>query len=1093
MPFAFRVTLQSMFLSLSLIGSSLLAVQSSSSVINSSQSSSEESAVRAVEEKYFALYAAKDLDGLMGLWSEKSPDYASFKQDLQRQFTIEDSRLSLPSISGVRVEGEKASLRATVNFTAIDLKSHQQREQRMVNNFTLVREDGKWKIWRSVPAVNELAAALGEATDESEQERLLTQEKELMDSSLLAALNELTAPLIKTGDFGKALRISQLAARIAEMLGDRRGLGNALTDLGAIHSRQNRAALALDYLQKSRVIYQETGDRKGMARVLYELGRVYLSQSRPDQALEHFNRSLAISEELGDQSLKALALNVMGIIHKSQGRNELALECYQKSRTLSEALNDKVTLERVLNNIGELYSFEGRYTEALVYLQQSIKINEEMGSAANREVMAYHLHNIGRVYALQGRYDQALEYYRGSLKLREEINDKEGIAASLNNIGVIYKSQELDKQALELFQKSLKLFEEVTDKDGVAIALSNIGDVYRRQGRYSLALEHLRKSLELHQDIGGRLGIARSLKDLALLYQDQGNYPEMLEVSRRAARLAEDIDSPEDLWRAQERIGRALRALGQPGPARQSFLDAIATIESLRHQVAGSGRQQQSFLENRLSPWLGLIDLLVSQKEYAEALTFAEQSKARVLVDVLQASRPSLRKSLSPQEQQTEEEQRLRLVALNSQLTSELRRNQPDPARVTELKVGIEKSRLEYEAIETSLYVAHPELKVHRGEASIIKAQELAAFLPDNASALLEYVVTDDQAYLFAITKAVSKAEAELQLYTLTITRDELTKQTEAFRQQLAGRDLGFRASAAKLYELLIKPAQAQLKGKTNLVIVPDDKLWDLPFQALLTSANRFLIEDAVIAYAPSLTVLREMTGRRRNPKSDPPSATLLALGNPLLGQVTIERARLGLRDERLEPLPEAEQEVKALEKLYKPARSKVYVGAEAREDRVKAEAGGARVLHFATHGMLNNVSPMYSHLAFAQGDKGEDGLLEAWELMQLDLQADLAVLSACETARGHFGAGEGMIGLTWALFVAGVPTTVVSQWKVESASTRDLMVHFHRALRTRALEDRARQTKAEALRQAALKLMKNPETSHPFYWAGFVLIGNGQ
>jgi CHAT domain-containing protein len=161
-----------------------------------------------------------------------------------------------------------------------------------------------------------------------------------------------------------------------------------------------------------------------------------------------------------------------------------------------------------------------------------------------------------------------------------------------------------------------------------------------------------------------------------------------------------------------------------------------------------------------------------------------------------------------------------------------------------------------------------------------------------------------------------------------------------------------------------------------------------------------------------------------------------------------------------------------------------------AREDRAKAEAGNFKVLHFATHGVLNNAAPMYSHLVLSQGDTNEDGLLEAWELMQLNLKADLAVLSACETARGRFGAGEGMIGLTWALFVAGVPSTVVSQWKVESAGTRELMLNFHRQLRA-PVETRV--SKAEALRQAALKLMKKPETSHPFYWAGFVLVGDGR
>jgi CHAT domain-containing protein len=306
--------------------------------------------------------------------------------------------------------------------------------------------------------------------------------------------------------------------------------------------------------------------------------------------------------------------------------------------------------------------------------------------------------------------------------------------------------------------------------------------------------------------------------------------------------------------------------------------------------------------------------------------------------------------------------------------------------------------------------------------------------LPDARTALLEYVVTEKTTYLFVITKS-----ADVQIHTLPINRDELSKKIEGFRQQLAGRDLGFRSAARGLYQLLLKPAEAQLHGKTNLVIAADDTLWDLPFQALMPDVDRFLIEDAAIAYAPSLTALREMMKRRKNRSANSLSTTLLALGNPLLGKETINGAALTRRDGMLDSLPEAEREVNALRPLYGPSRSKVYIGAEAREDRVKGEAGQARILHFATHGVLNNASPMYSHLALAPSGANEDGLLEAWELMQLDLKADLAVLSACETARGRIGAGEGMIGLSWAMFIAGVPSIVVSQWKVESAGTRDL------------------------------------------------------
>jgi CHAT domain-containing protein/tetratricopeptide (TPR) repeat protein len=946
--------------------------------------------------------------------------------------------------------------------------------------------------------VNELAAALVGARSEEEQEQLLARKKELMNGSLLSALRTLASPFTLKGDYAEAVRITQLEVRIAERIGDRVELGNALCDLGSVYDRQNRPAQALDCFQKSLAIFEEAGDRKGKARALHSIGLVHVTQRRFTQALEWYDKSLAVSQEAGERNLTARIFNSMGFAQGAVGRYELGLELYQKSRALCEELNDRELLATVLNNIATHYIDNGRYADALEYLQKSVKIKEELGSTGDKRGMALRMQNIGLIYRRQGRMEQALAYSTKSLKLLEEVDDKFGVANLQNNIGVIYKSQGLYDEALEWFQKSMRGYEALKIKAGIARSMNNIGDVYRLQGRYDEALEQLQKSLRLREEINDRGGIGLTLNNLGRLYQSQDKYALMLEVSRRAASQAEALNDPEEVWKARESMGRALRALGQPTEARQNFLASIASIESLRHEVAGGRQQQQSFLESRLSPWRGMIALLVSQQEYTEALTFAEQSKARVLLDALSAGRSSLRRSLSTQERQAEEEHRLRLVSLNSQHNSELRRDKPDAARVAGLKADIEKARLEYEALETSLYAAHPELRVQRGEAPIIKTLELSALLPDTSTALLEFVVTDNETYLFIVTRAIDKAEADVRVYTLPIERDELAQQTEAFRQQLATRNLGFRASALKLYQLLLKPAEAQLRGKTNLVIVPDDTLWDLPFQSLLTGANRFLIEEAAISYAPSLTALREMTKRHRNRSVASASTTLLALGNPLLGRQTMSRAALTLRDEKLDALPEAEQEVKALRRLYGLSQSKVYTGAEAREERVKSEASQARVLHFATHGMLNNASPMYSYLALAEGGANEDGLLEAWELMQLELSAELAVLSACETARGRIGAGEGMIGLSWAMFIAGVPTIVVSQWKVEAAGTRDLMVNFHRGMMTgvESGQGKARKaslTKAEALREAALKVMRKSETSHPFYWAGFVLVGNGR
>ncbi|MBO0724671.1 MAG: CHAT domain-containing protein [Blastocatellia bacterium] len=941
--------------------------------------------------------------------------------------------------------------------------------------------------------INDLAAALISATTEEERERLLERRPDLINSALIVALKASADPLVHKGDYAQALRITQIAAWIAERIGDRVGLGNAMIDLGRIHDRQNHYAQAMDCYQKSLAIFEEAGDKKGKSLALLYIGVAYDSESRFDQALTYFEKGLAISEEIGDKSVSARILDRMGLAHDSLGHYELALELLQKSRALSEDSNDKETLGSTLNSLGIVYSDHGRYAEALECLLKSLKILEEMGIAGDKLRLADLLTNIGRIYRLQGNTDQALAYYRRGLKIFEDLGDKFGIATLQINIGVAYKTQGYYEEAVEWFQKSLRGYEEMKSSGGVARSLNNIGATYRLQGRHEQAMEQLLKSLRIREEIKDRVGISLTLNNLGRLYQDQGRYAEMLEVSSRSAGLAEEFNAREQLWNAQYLMGVAFQALGRQAEARRSFLAAIDGIESLRREVAGGEQQRQSFLEDKLSPWLGMISLLVSQKEFGEALTFAEQSKARALLDTLQAGRPSLRRSLSPQERQAEEDQRLLMGALNSQLSGELRRDKPDSSRVAELKASVAKARLEYEDLENNLYVAHPELRARRGEASIIKAEEIAALLPDPSSALLEYVVDDDRTYLFAITKAAGHAEAEIEVFTIPIKRVELAKQTEGFRAQLAGRDLGFRASARKLYDLLLKPAQEALRGKTSLVIAPDDKLWELPFQALLTSDSRYVIEKSAVSYAPSLTVLREMRAHRGKHQPGDPAETagypLLAFGNPAIGKETIERAALALRDERLDPLPEAEQEVKALGRLYGP-HSKVYIGAEASEDRLKAEGARARILHFATHGVLNNASPMYSHLVLSQGDTNEDGLLEAWELMQMDLKADLAVLSACETARGRFGAGEGLIGLSWALFVAGVPATVVSQWKVESASARDLTLDFHQRLMA---PSNAKTTKAEALREAALKMMKNPATSHPFYWAGFVLVGDGR
>ncbi len=349
--------------------------------------------------------------------------------------------------------------------------------------------------------------------------------------------------------------------------------------------------------------------------------------------------------------------------------------------------------------------------------------------------------------------------------------------------------------------------------------------------------------------------------------------------------------------------------------------------------------------------------------------------------------------------------------------------------------------------------------------------------------------VTDDAKVrqLSVIAKPPLGRGVMLKAITINVSEKKLAMLVNEFRQSITGRRPVFSAFARELYGLLIKPARPHLYGVNALRIIPDGILWDVPFQALQAANGRYILEDYAVSYAPSLSVLREV--KKSNGARSKPS--LLAFGNPLTGIETIRQLQEVRRREGFKPLPEAENEVSSVARIYGADRSTVFVGKDAEERLFNLLASNYGVIHFATHGVLDNRQPLYSYLLLAnsgESDK-EDGLLEAREIMDLNLRADLVVLSACETARGRIGAGEGVIGMSWAFFVAGCRTTVVSQWEVDSAGTAELMVGFFQRLKSAA--GKSGTTKSNALRMAALKLMKSPRYQHPYYWASFVVVGN--
>ena len=1000
--------------------------------------SADDDALHTLARAFFVAYASKDAAAFTLLWSPRSPDLEVRRQAVQGLAAAEgELLLNAVEVKQVTVAGDTATVRSRVDMTATGAGPARPSPLGPNRVLHLVKEGDAWRVWSDARPRRRRPRPFWPRPPSRHARRPSARAPSSTESQLRDAV------------LARANRLST----------------------------QRNYALARTGFELALKIARENGDALGTVLALNGSGGVDVEQDDYEAALDHYGQAVALARGLGDGLALARVLNNLGLAHAARGEYETALERYGEGLTLAEALGSQRGLAYLHANIGIVRTRQGNYVRALEEFEKALALNETLGSDQG---VAEVLNSIGLVHAYQGDSGLALQFLEKSLALKEKLANQALVASTLGNIGMVHRLEGRLDQALAFYGRARDLDLKVGDKRGLAQILHNIGELNEYRGDYAEALANYEKALPLLEAVGNRDVLANTLNHLAQVRLAQKQFADALSLAERAAGIARSGGYGETLWEALTTQGLSERALGRSDRAHACFEEAIAGVEAVRSHLAGGQPEGGRFFARRLLPYEAMVDLLSAENRGAEALVYAERSRARMLLDILRSGRVRLTKAMTAEDQVTEERLSARLVALNTQISREGQRPAPDGARLAGLTASLAKARLEQEAFQSRLFAAHPELRTRRSEDPPIGMAEVGQLVPAG-TVLMEYVVGDEATHLLVVTHGATRDSPRLTIHRLEIRRAELARRTGAFRERLARRDLAFAEEARALYDLLLGPARQTLAGQKRLVIVPDGPLWELPFQALQPSARHYVVEDQAVSYSPSLTALLQM-GKARSRPDDGGRTTLLAFADPNFGS-RAEPSRT-LAGERLGPLPDAARQVRELERLYGTESSRVYVGADAREDRAKAEAGGYRILHFATHGILNDASPMYSQLVLARGKGGtEDGLLEAREILDLDLTADLAVLSACETARGRVAPGEGVVGLTWAFFVAGCPSTVVSQWKVQSDSTTALMVEFHRALR-------ARRAKDESLRVAALKLLRDPRYRHPFYWAGFIVVG---
>ena len=346
-----------------------------------------------------------------------------------------------------------------------------------------------------------------------------------------------------------------------------------------------------------------------------------------------------------------------------------------------------------------------------------------------------------------------------------------------------------------------------------------------------------------------------------------------------------------------------------------------------------------------------------------------------------------------------ESAQEQKLGASLSQLNQQLFRAS-DPKAIAEIRKRLEVAERSMDDFHMRLYLHHPQLAAQRGDAAPIKLSQTSALLPDDQTALVEFTATEDTLYIFTIVRG-PHAQPVLRTHKIAWSRTQLAHEVNELLDKVAARNLDYRAPAERLYRRLLGPAERELSHCKLLVLVPDGPLWNLPFQTLIAPDHRYLVEKQAVFYAPSLTYLLAMRNARSG-TAPAASRQLLALGNPDTAA-----------------LPESEREVRQLVNLYGSDRAKPLIGPDASKATWQRLAPSYRILHVATHGILNADNPMYSYLVLS-GKTSSDKTLEAREVLNMNLHSDLIVLSACETGRGRVSLGEGLVGMSWAFLLAG-------------------------------------------------------------------------
>lgn len=894
---------------------------------------------------------------------------------------------------------------------------------------------------------------------------------------------------------------------------------------------------AIEKFKEASSGFKAASDVYRRALAIRAAGRAHglLGEFRP--AAGYWSEALDLVRALDDQRLEAGLETDLGFAHDVFGDVDKSLEHYSRALTLARTLKSTSAEAIVLNNIGKIYNDIADWGKALDYYLQALPLIRSVG---NTRLEGIALNNIGIAYSRAGEHEKGRTYLQESLELLRKGNDKNAEAYTLSNIGSTYSGERDYEKALGYYEQALTFQNQTGNRAQQAETLDLMGIAYTGLGQYEKAIEHHQRAVAIHRSTENLRREALSLKNLGIGYTLLSQPAKAIENFDKSLVILRGIRDLDNVASALAARAEAEWAQGKFATARRDAEEALSLTETVRVR-AGSQQLRSSYLASSEQIYEFYIDILMQHHRAnpnagfdAEAFKASERGRARSLMEMLAESTVGIRRGVNPDLVKREKELS-NLLNAKAQRHIQLLSQKGGAGEIAILTREMSSLEDEYQQLQATIRRNSP------AYAALMQPQPLGLKEVqkqlDVDTLLLEYSLGDKRSYLWVVTtdslnsfelpgREVIEKSARRTYDLLTARSQVRPRETAAEkRERIVAADRELEIAVAELSKLVLEPAGSSLRAK-RLVIVADDALQYVPFAGLtvgvgsptkaepadasrafqplvlnheivtLPSASAFalhrqnllnrrparnavaVIADPVFSVADDRFEMNALSKSSGGERTDDHDRTRIIehISDEASGELAIRRLRFTRQ--------EAQQILAVV-----PQRSNLRA-LDFNANRAIATGGVLsryRYVHFATHGYIDSERPDLSAIVLSLVDQHgnpEDGFLRAHEIYNLNLPAEVVVLSACQTGLGKEIKGEGLIGLTRGFMYAGARRVVVSLWNVNDKATAELMKRFYRGMLREKL------TPAAALRQAQTEMLQHPQWNAPYYWAAFVLQG---